>query len=245
MRRLYLPEEPQGDLLSLSHLDQVHHLRDVLRLKPGDEVEAFDGRGNVYSCTIAALEKNRPLLRIVLRRAVEAPAAKTLIGCAVPKNVKMDEIVDKLTQLGVDAIVPLNTERVVANLEANSEARLRRWLKIAIAASEQSGRDFLPEVKEVTGLGDFLKLAADYAVKLIPTLEGRRSKLADVLASAGGQSVAVLIGPEGDFSPDEVELAVQAGFQPVSLGGLVLRVDTAAVALAAYVHLSLRQDGPQ
>jgi len=242
MRRLYLPDEPQGDLIPLFSADQVHRLRDVLRLKPGDEVETFDGHGNVYFSTIAELEKDHVLLRILSHRAVKAPRAKTLIGCAIPKSVKMDEIVDKLTQLGVDVIVPLNTARVVANLETNSEARLRRWLKISLAASEQSGRDFTPEVRKVTDLPDFLKMAADCAVKLIPTLEGRRSALADVSASARGRSIAVMIGPEGDFSPEEVELAAQAGFLPVSLGELVLRVDTAAVALAAYVHLLLRQD---
>jgi 16S rRNA (uracil1498-N3)-methyltransferase len=239
MRRFYLADEPQGDFLTLSSAEQLHHLRTVLRLKPGDEVETFDGLGNVYLSRIASVDKDAARLQVISRRSITPPASRTLIGCAVPKNVKMDDIVDKLTQLGVDTIMPLKTERVIANLEANGDVRLARWRKIALSAAEQSGRSFLPEVTDVAGLPDFLKAARAYPIKLIPTLEGKRASLSEVLSRARSQSVAVLIGPEGDFTPAEIELAVQAGFLAVSLGQLVLRVDTAAVAVAAYIHLAL------
>jgi 16S rRNA (uracil1498-N3)-methyltransferase len=237
--RFYLPEDVEGARLSICDPDQLHHLQAVLRLKIGDEVATFDGRGREYVCRILAVSKGQVVLEVVSAKEVQPRGPRITIACAVPRNVKMDDIVDKLTQLGVDCIIPLRTERVVVDLRDRGEAKVKRWRKIAQSASEQSGRSFLPEIGDILDLPVFLGSAADFEIKLIPTLFGQRRKLRDLLKPANIRSAAVLIGPEGDFTGQEVEQATQVGFTPVSLGEQVLRVDTAAIALAAYLRLSL------
>jgi 16S rRNA (uracil1498-N3)-methyltransferase len=129
----------------------------------------------------------------------------------------------------------------VGKRKENSDVRLKRWRKIALSAAEQSQRSRIPEVRDVMPLAAFLHFAQDYKIKLIPTLAGSRINLSETLNSSEKNSVAALIGPEGDFSADEIGLALAAGFVPVSLGDLVLRVDTAAIATASYIRLSLLQ----
>jgi len=144
-----------------------------------------------------------------------------------------------LTQLGVSKIIPLDTERVVVRLgQEKSKARLERWKKVAVSAAQQSQRSDIPLIEPVSKLKGVLAKAADYDLKLIPTLEcpGRKS-LKEVFLKAEPKNILVLIGPEGDFSPAEVKAALKAGCIPVTLGDLVLRVETAAVAVAAFIRL--------
>jgi 16S rRNA (uracil1498-N3)-methyltransferase len=241
MHRFYLSQEVVNGGLILSEGDQLHHLKNVLRLKAGEEVEVFDGQGHEYLCQIRSVEQKQAFLQVKSPRAVALPKFKLAMGCAIPKQVKMDEIVDKLTQLGVDIIIPLITARVVGKRKENSDVRLKRWRKIALSAAEQSQRSRIPEVMDIMSLAAFLHFARDYKIKLIPTLAGSRTNLSETLNSSEKNSIAVLIGPEGDFSADEIGLALAAGFVPVSLGDLVLRVDTAAIATASYIRLSLLQ----
>jgi 16S rRNA (uracil1498-N3)-methyltransferase len=151
----------------------------------------------------------------------------------------MDDIIDKLTQLGAAGIIPLETERVIVKLEDGHSSRLERWRKIARSAAEQSQRNTLPEISPVMTLSEVLAQSEDYDLKLIPTLTGDCRPLKSVLPSVKPARILVLIGPEGDFTPSEVEQSLQAGFVPVSLGGTVLRVETAAIAVAAYLQLAL------
>ncbi len=151
----------------------------------------------------------------------------------------MDDIIDHLTQLGVARIIPMLTERVVVKLdEAGKETRLKRWQKIALNAAGQSQRNSLPSIDAVTDIADILSQSQDYDLKLIPHLTGEKKHIKDVIIGAAQKNVIVLIGPEGDFTPGEVEMALKAGFLPVSLGDTVLRVATAAVAVAGYIKFA-------
>jgi len=191
------------------------------------------------------------------------------VACAIPKKVKMDEIVDKLTQLGVVCIIPLQTERVIVKLDKQKKLqRLLRWEKIASSAVKQSQRNKFVEIKPVTDFKELIADTQDFDLKLIPTLEGERKSLRNILSSsfilchprASGdlkkmdsrfhgndvmnvhkvvpKSIIVLIGPEGDFTPQEITLAKAAGFLPISLGKQVLRVDTAAIAAVSFIKLN-------
>ncbi len=239
MHSFYLPEKITGDTASISDPEQLHHLRDVLRLKKGDEIIIFDSEGSEYLCTIAELNKKQATLNIKTRKTFPSSKLKLAIACAIPKQSKMDDIIDKLTQLGVSTIIPLMTERVVIKMEGTGETRLERWRKIALSAAKQSHRNTLPFISPITSLKEVLALSKDYQLKLVPTLAGERKTLGDVLARIRPASVLVLIGPEGDFTPQEIQEALQAGFIPVSLGDTVLRVETAAVAVASYIRLTL------
>ena len=239
MNRFYVNEAVSGGSIVISDPEQLHHLRDVLRLKPGDEVAVFDPAGEEFLAEVSGLERKKAVLAVKSRRPAPPERLKITIACAVPKKSRMDDIVDKLTQLGVDAIIPLETERTIVKLEERQSDRLERWQKIARNAAEQSRRNRLPRIYPVMGLEDVLGTAPEFDLKLIPTLAGDSRPLREALTGIRPASVLVLIGPEGDFTPGEVRRAFEAGFLPVSLGRTVLRVETAAIAAAAFLRLYL------
>lgn len=218
----------------------MHHLKDVLRLKIRDRVMVFDGKGNEYECSIEKILPENAAFKIHKIHKRASSKIKVTIACAIPKGQTMDSIIDKLTQLGVERIIPLETERVIIKLDRQKKAhRHQRWMKIGLNASLQSQRNALPMIEPVKNLEELLSQADNYDLKLIPTLSGRRRALRDVLAKTKAKNILVLIGPEGDFTSEEVALAQMRGFIPVSLGDLVLRVETAAVAVAGFIKFYL------
>jgi 16S rRNA (uracil1498-N3)-methyltransferase len=210
--------------------EQFHHLN-VLRLVPGEKVVVFDEQGNEYFCTITVVEKRKAVLAIMERRpAAESNAPYITIAVAIPKKSKIDDIIDKLTQVGADRVIPMITERVVVRVEAKDmDARHARWEKIAEAAALQSQRNRVPRIDRPVSFDRLLEQVSGFDLKLIPTLEGDRKDLCDAVKGVTPKNVLVLIGPEGDFSPVETASALRAGFIPVSFGRNVLRVETAAV----------------
>ncbi len=242
MNRFFIEKiNPKDKFIILSDYAQLHHLRDVLRIKPLEQAVVFDNSGNEYIVRVLEIGARAVKLEIKERRPVKEPGLRITVACAIPKKVKMDDIMDKLTQLGVECIIPLQTERMIVRLDKQKkQERLARWQKIALSAVKQSQRSRLPLIKPVTGFKDVVLAAHNFDLKLIPTLEGRRKTLREVFRDSSKkiERVMVLIGPEGDFTPDEVVLAKEAGFLPVSLGPLVLRVDTAAVAVVSFIKLN-------
>ena len=239
MHRFFISGRISGSTASITDIEQLHHLRDVLRLRVGGEVVLFDDDGHEYRADLIGYEKKRALLSIKSRKPGVTKKLKVAIACAVPKKAKMDDIVDKLTQLEVDIIIPLETERAVVRMEENKESRLLRWKKIARSSAEQSQRNRLPVVAPLTDLEGVLVQAQDFELKVIATLNGERKNLAEILLEFTPMSVFALIGPEGDFTPQETQRAIDTRFVPVSLGSSVLRVDTAAIAIASYLKLAL------
>jgi 16S rRNA (uracil1498-N3)-methyltransferase len=231
MHRFYV-DRVDGDKISISDAEQLHHLKDVLRLKVNDGVVVFDSEGNEYAGVIDGVNKKQAVIKVTASKPVRSGKMKLTIACAIPKGDRMDDIIDQLTQLGVERIIPMGTERVVVKLdEARKEARLRRWRKIAQNAARQSQRNSIPIIEPVTDVASVISQSQSFDLKLIPHLAGERKPIKDVLADARPKDVVVLIGPEGDFTVPEVEQAVGAGFVPVSLGHVVLRVSTAAIAV--------------
>jgi 16S rRNA (uracil1498-N3)-methyltransferase len=238
MHRFRVERIGDGDRIWLGDAGQVHHLKDVLRLAAGDEVEMFDDGGQECLCAVERLERASVTLSVKSRREASRRRARLMVACSLPKK-GMDEIVDKLTQLGVDTIVPMRTERVVVKLgDQAARARVERWRRLARAAAEQSQRSDVPEVGPVTDFGQIVSQAGGFDLKLIPTLSGDRKTIVDIVAGSRPASILVLIGPEGDFTDQELETARKAGFLPVSLGDQVLRVDTAAIAVASYLRVA-------
>jgi len=241
MHRLYCPSQSISDnKIILEDKDQVHHARDVLRLKENEEIMIFDEKGNEY-CSI--LEESLPegmVFKIKKKKNfIPNPAkVKLTVACAIPKDSRMDGIIDKLTQLGVDRIIPLETERVIVKLDKHKKIlRQQRWNKIALNASQQSKRDTLPILEPVKKIKEFLSDPGSFDLKLIPVLIGQRKPLKEALKNSKPKNILVMIGPEGDFTLGELELAEKAGCIPVTLGDLVLRVETAAVAVAGFIRL--------
>jgi 16S rRNA (uracil1498-N3)-methyltransferase len=224
----------------LSDPDQRHHFRKVLRIKPKELVAVFDRLGNEYLAQVSEIGVACAKLEIKEKRPLNELEIEITVACAIPKKVKMDDIIDKLTQLGVFCIIPLQTERVVVKLDQQKKIqRFQRWEKIALSAVKQSQRSKFVTVKPVTDFTELIANARDFDLKLIPTLETERKTIKSIF-DQGRQfkKILVLIGPEGDFSPQEIALAKEADFLPVSLGQQVLRVDTAAIAVVSFIKLN-------
>ena len=209
--------------------EAANHIARVLRLKVGDPLTVFDGRGGEYAARIESLRKGTVVIHVGESSAIdrESPLALTLAQ-GVSRGDRMDWVVQKATELGVTRIVPLLTERSVVRLDARQSARkLQHWQGIAIAACEQSGRDRIPEITAPLGLHDFLQLGnREPATRLLLSPTGDLGL--DDLQELDGAAV-VLIGPEGGLAENEQRAALQAGFIAVRLGPRILRTETAAV----------------
>jgi 16S rRNA (uracil1498-N3)-methyltransferase len=238
MYRVLIDAIPNGESIVISDPNQVHHIKDVLRLVPNEKITVFDGRGGECQCTIYQLKPKSVILEIKTRKAAKPRKVELTVACALPKK-GLDDIVDKLTQLGVGKIIPMLTERVVVRIEGrNIQTRLNRWQRLAQSAAEQSRRNDVPEIQTITEFNNIIGRAESYDLKLIPNLAGDRKSLNQIVSGRPFSSILIMIGPEGDFTPEEVEAAIRSGFIPVSLGDLVLRVDTAALAVAAYIRMA-------
>ncbi|HLZ23388.1 MAG TPA: 16S rRNA (uracil(1498)-N(3))-methyltransferase [Ktedonobacterales bacterium] len=218
--------------------DLAHQARDVLRLAPGDTLRLLDGAGGEYPATITAMDRKRVTVRAGERLAGRADPAVRIVLCqGMLKAAKYEWVVQKGTELGVAAFVPLLCERAVAAAEEASESKRRRWAKIAAEALEQSGGTRLPELAAPRPLMHSLAGLPPGAIALIPWEEAAarplRSALQEAVTNAGDPvsiaEVRLFIGPEGGFSPGEIALAVHAGAIPVTLGPRILRAETAAI----------------
>jgi 16S rRNA (uracil1498-N3)-methyltransferase len=236
MHRVRVESTGDGNAILLCLPSHVHHLKDVLRLTVGESVTVFDDGGSECLCTVEHIGRESIGLTVRGRSSNKLRAARLTVAVAVPKK-GMDEIIDKLAQLGVESIIPMVTERVVVRLSGDRAAgKVDRWRRLAQAAAEQSQSSWVPEIWSVTDFETVLSVSAD--LRLIPHLSGDRKTLTEALGQQTAGSILVLIGPEGDFADAEVTLALQSGFVPVSLGPQVLRVDTAAIAVAGYLRVA-------
>jgi 16S rRNA (uracil1498-N3)-methyltransferase len=238
MHRFYLSRpDILDDKVIISDFKQIHHIKNVLRLKNKDEIIIFDADGNEFNGLIEEISAKNISVKIQKKtQGSKGTDIKITIACAIPKGRSMEEIVDKLTQLGVWRIIPLKTKRGIVEIDQTKElSRLKRWQKIVVSASQQSGRKNITAVSALKDLKEVLS-ETTYDLKLLATLSGKRESLKAALAKIKPKNILVLIGPEGDFSDEEAALAKEAGALLISLGDLVLRVDTAAIAVASFIR---------
>lgn len=220
--------------------NELHHIRDVLRLKAGQELAIFNGRNQEALAVITSINATEVKASIQsVKEKSEGSRTKIILACAVPKKAKFEFIIEKCTELGADEIIPLKTKRTEVVFAKDKLApKQARFQKVAVNAAKQSGRSGVPQIHPMTPLTEVLKLGAqEGTMALIPSLNDRSEHIRDVLMSRPRpKAVVVLIGPEGDFTPDEVKLSIEQGCVPVSLGATVLKVDTAAVSSIALVR---------
>jgi 16S rRNA (uracil1498-N3)-methyltransferase len=217
--------------------EESHHLIAVNRCGRGDPVVAFNGRGREWSCECVDPARSAAILRVkATRQALPLPHAITLAQ-SLPKGSTMDDIIRQATELGAARIVPLLSERTQVHLEpGRRDKKQEKWRTAATEAAKQCGNPWLPELGAVQKFSDLLASSGDYDLKLVASLHPGAASLKVALAhyrhthGRAPRKVLWLVGPEGDFSPAEMTAAVMAGFAPITLGPLVLRCDTAAVA---------------
>ncbi|MCP5128259.1 MAG: 16S rRNA (uracil(1498)-N(3))-methyltransferase [Pseudomonadales bacterium] len=209
------------------------HLARVLRMRVGDSLILFDGRGGQYPATIHALDRNSVVASLGDFDATERESGLRLqLGIALPRGERMDWVIQKATELGVSSIALLVSERTEVRLKDEREQKkLRHWQQVAISACEQCGRNLLPQILPPQSLAQWVNAAqADVRLVLHP--------LADNTNPGSGRpaSVALLVGPEGGLSPAEVDAAVQSGFSSLQLGPRILRTETAPLAAIAILQ---------
>lgn len=216
--------------------DESHHLVIVNRAHVGDTVVAFNGRGTEWICELVNDRRNAAVLKVRFKQAIKPLPYEITLGQALPKGPGMDSIVRKATEIGVARIAPLESERTLVHLDDDrSEKKIEKWQTAALEAAKQCGNAFLPEVLPVVNASQFMAGARGYDLKLIASLQPGAKSLKSVLAAyraANGRpprKVVWLIGPEGDFTPAELSASRSEGFEPITLGPLVLRCETAAV----------------
>jgi len=235
--RLYVPPEKIAQETAQLDGDEFHHCINVLRRTKGT-VAVFDGVSHEWEATIARVEKHRALLdlRKLVREATK-PAVQVIACPALTKGKSFDATVENATELGAHVIAPVIAERSAAHFrQSQNETRLARWGRIAIAAAKQCGRIALPEIKPPTLLNELLPTLAG-ATKVICAAGAHAEPLWNVLekTGAGASAIAVLVGPEADFAPEEVAAAVEAGAHAALLGPITLRSGTAAAYALAVV----------
>jgi 16S rRNA (uracil1498-N3)-methyltransferase len=227
--------------------EESHHLVVVNRCQRGDPVVAFDGRGREWQCECADPAKSGAVLRVKsTHQAAPLPCAITLAQ-SLPKGATMDEIVRQATELGAVRVVPLLTERTQVHLDGDrAEKKFEKWRVAAIEAAKQCGNPWVPEIGPLQKLDALLAASAkDFDLKLVASLHAGAKPLRSVVENWRAQHgrkpqrVLWLVGPEGDFSPAEMTACVMAGVVPVTLGPLVLRCDTAAVAALSVLSYEL------
>lgn len=241
MHRFYLPTVTKEQEPTKITGDEFRHLANVLRLKAGDKVYLFDGQGQEYEATIQEITKDAAYLELgeQLTESRESPVELYLVQ-GIAKGDKMDFVIQKATELGVKGIIPLEAKRSVVRLAGGKKAdKQQRWQKVALEATKQCRRSFIPQVSLPQGLNEFLATLPQERLVLIPWEEGGRS-LKTVLTDSEiikKQPVPVylLIGPEGGWDETEVELARSKGAIPVTLGPRILRTETAGLATIAAI----------
>ena len=223
----------------------VNHIKNVIRLKPGDEVLISSGDNYDYHCVIDTIGDDVVRSRIteVNEKGNELPV-KVYLFQGLPKSDKMELIVQKAVELGVAEIVPVAMKRCVVKLDAKKAAKkVSRWNTIALSAAKQAKRGIIPEVREVRNFKDILEEVQDIEFMLVPYEEAKGMQASKELISQakGKKSIGIIIGPEGGFEKEEIEQLKAAGGQTMSLGKRILRTETAGMTVLSILMFTIEE----
>ena len=246
MIRSFLPPERWKEGQVALSGREAHHLSRVLRVRRGETILCFDGQGRQMEAVVREAGQGRLLLEAGPVQQVPPPPWEVHLGIAVPGQGKLEEIVSFATQMGVSAVLPLQTERTVARFTADRFKRKMEHLRqVSVETAKQCGIGLLPGIRPVTPWSKLLASFPQYHRVLLTAVEGPREDWGEALSSlpvSSSVKILLLIGPEGDFSPEEIQQASGAGARLVSLGPLVLRCETAVVAGLATLFFLLRNE---
>lgn len=238
MHRFYIsPNNWDRRALALTG-SEAHHARDVLRMKSGEKLVLFNGQGREITAEIVGVSRDEMRLRKLCEAETPPLRCQIVLGQAIPKGKNIELIVQKAVEIGAAEIAPIISDRTIVQVDSESAAQKQsKWQQIAIEAAKQCGQNWLPRVHTPRKLGDFFSKASEQAfdLRLIGSLQPGAQHLKKILAEYSNEhhdrprSVLMLIGPEGDFTPAELSLARRHSCQPITLGPIILRVETATI----------------
>jgi 16S rRNA (uracil1498-N3)-methyltransferase len=237
MHRFYIAPEncdPQGLALRGS---EAHHARNVLRMQTGDKLVLFNGEGRELTAEITNIADHEIRLRKLYELETAPLRCRIVLGQAIPKGKNMDLIVQKAVEIGAAEIAPILSDRTIVQVDSESASQKQtKWQQIAIEAAKQCGQNWLPRVHAPKKLAEFFSTSDQpFDLRLIGSLQPDAQQLKRILETYSSEhgdrprSVLMLVGPEGDFTPAELALARRHGCHPITLGPIILRVETAAI----------------
>lgn len=224
--------------------EDVNHIKNVLRMNTGEQISISSGQDNKeYRCEITEYDTNAVLTKIMwVEETGMELSSKIYLFQGLPKNDKMELIIQKAVELGVYEIIPVATRRAVVKLDAKKEeAKRKRWNSISTSAAKQSKRTVVPEVTRVMEFKEAVSYAGKLDIKLIPyeLASGMEQTKEVINRIQKGQSIGIFIGPEGGFDESEVEAAKEAGAMPITLGKRILRTETAGMTVLSILMFTL------
>ncbi len=236
MRRFFAAPENFSEKEIQLNEDESRHLRDVLRLRNGETVAVFDGAGNEFLCSIERIERKAVSLLILEKINAPSPESDLNLTLAVGllKGEKFDLVVQKATELGVKRIVPLEATRADVKLKDEKDAakKLDRWSRIALEAAKQSGRAFVPAIEKPIRFEDFVKTCSGERIFFAE----RGGERLNQMSNANFEKLTIVVGAEGGWDENEIEMARGENFKIVTLGGRILRAETAAIVTVALLQ---------
>lgn len=226
--------------------NDVNHIKNVLRMKAGEELWISDGGKKEYHCQIEDLEEEEALLHILYSQEPDYELPNRIyLFQGLPKADKMELIIQKAVELGAYAVIPVETRRCVVKLDGKkAEKKTARWQQIAESAAKQSKRMLIPEVYNVMTYKQAVEFSRELDIRLIPYELAKGMKETKEILSGikPGQSIGIFIGPEGGFEESEVQTVMEAGAHPITLGHRILRTETAGLAILSVLMFQLEND---
>src|SRR5213592_3394389 len=237
MYRFYIAPETWNSVAPMLSGSEAHHAREVLRMKAGEKLVLFNGQGREITAEIVDLSGAEIRLRKLHEAETPPLQCRIVLGQAIPKGKNMELIVQKAVEIGASEIAPIISDRTIVQLDSESASQKQtKWQQIVIEAAKQCGQNWLPRVHAPKKLAEFFSTSDQpFDLRLIGSLQPDAQQLKKILETYSSEhgdrprSVLMLVGPEGDFTPAELALARRHGSQPITLGPIILRVETAAM----------------
>ena len=243
MHHFFVTPECVNDENIIINGSDVNHIKNVLRMKQGEELLISDGQGKDYLCEIDSIDSDGVVARII-DGEFGGTELKTrfYLFQGLPKSDKMELIIQKAVELGCYEIIPVQTKRSIVKLDKKKEdSKLKRWNAISESAAKQSRRSIVPVVKQVMTYKEAMDYASEFDVNIIPyeNFKGMTETMQAINKIKSGQNVGIFIGPEGGFEESEVDLAVSKGVERISLGKRILRTETAGMTILSVLMFKL------
>jgi 16S rRNA (uracil1498-N3)-methyltransferase len=238
MHRFYVSPDNWDSRAVALRGSEAYHARDVLRMKAGEKLVLFNGQGREITAEIASFAQDEILLLKIHEAQTPPLRCRIVLGQAIPKGKNMELIVQKAVEIGAAEITPIISDRTIVQIDSNNAVpKQTKWQQIAIEAAKQCGQNWLPRVHAPRKLAEFFSTTCgqSFDVRLIGSLQRDAQNLKGILETYSREhgdrprSVLILVGPEGDFTPAELALARRQGCHPITLGPIILRVETAAI----------------